>query len=202
MGRAATGELSSGVLDGASNVLLLGSPMDARTLETGLSLLSSPDPDRTRVLWVTLLNTPREVVDLWDGHCAARPDRFRIVLVGDGLSVADTVSDPTVGVHTLTDPADLTMLGVRVLDALSAVEDDGMDVRLRFDSLTPLSQYVSRQGLAQFLHVLTTRLADAGVRSHFHLDPMAHDSQLVHALGSVFDRQVRVGDDGVSSSPR
>jgi hypothetical protein len=178
--------------------------MDSRTLETGFSLLAGDDPERTRVLWITLLNTPREVVDIWDEHAPTRPDRLRVVLVGDGLSVTDTVSDPHVGVDTVEDPADLTTLGVRVLNALSALDadDDSVDVRLRFDSLTPLSQYVSQQGLCQFLHVLTTRLADAGVRSHFHLDPMAHGSQTVHALGAIFDTQVRVEDDGVSLTQR
>jgi hypothetical protein len=203
-GRERGDGLPSDVFDGARNVLLMGSPMDPETLETGFSLLVGDDPERTRVLWITLLNTPREVVDIWDDHVPTRPDGLRVVLVGDGLSVADTVLNPRVGVDTVEDPADLTTLGVRVLNALSAVEadDDSVDVCLRFDSLTPLSQYVSQQGLCQFLHVLTTRLADAGVRSHFHLDPMAHDSQTVHALGAIFDTQVRVEDDGVSLTQR
>lgn len=178
--------------------------MDSRTLETGLSLLTANDPERTRVVWVTLLNTQREVVDIWDDHCQVRPDELRVVLVGDGLSITDTVSDPHVGVHTVPEPADLTTLGVRVLNALSAVEtdDEDTDLCLRFDSLTPLSQYVSQQGLAQFLHVLTTRLGSAGVRSHFHLDPMAHESQTVATLGSIFDTQVHVEQDGVSVTRR
>jgi hypothetical protein len=203
-GRERNAALPSDVFTGPANVLLLGSPMDARTLETGFSLLAGNDPKRTRVLWITLLNTPREVVDIWDDHCPTRPDRLQVVLVGEGLSVADTVPSSHVGVHTVDDPADLTTLGVRVLNALSAIEadDEDVDVCLRFDSLTPLSQYVSRQGLGQFLHVLTTRLADAGVRSHFHLDPMAHDSQTVHALGSIFDTQVRVEDEEVSLTRR
>jgi hypothetical protein len=178
--------------------------MDPRTLETGFSLLVGEDPERTRVLWITLLNTTREVVDIWDDHCSTRPDRLQVVLVGEGLSVADTVPSPHVGVHTVDDPADLTTLGVRVLNALSAIEtdDETVDVYLRFDSLTPLSQYVSRRGLGQFLHVLTTRLADTGVRSHFHIDPMAHDSQTIHTLGSIFDTQIRVEDDEITLTHR
>lgn len=182
----------------------MGSPMDPKTLETGLSLLAGDDVERTRVLWVTLLNTSREVVDIWDDHFPARPERLRVVPVGDGLAVTNAVSEPHVGVHAAEDPADLTTVGVRVLNALSALEadDEAVDVCLRFDSLTPLSQYVSQQALCRFLHVLTTRLADAGVRSHFHLDPMAHDSQTVHALGAIFDTQVRVEEDGVSLTQR
>lgn len=178
--------------------------MDSRTLETGLSLLTANAPEKTRVLWVTLLNTPREVVNIWDDHCPVRPDELRVVLVGDGLSVTDTVSDQHVGVHTVSEPADLTTLGVRVLNALSAIEvdDEDVDLCLRFDSLTPLSQYVSQQGLVQFLHALTTRLGNAGVRSHFHLDPMAHDSQTVATLASIFDTQVRVEEDGISVTHR
>jgi hypothetical protein len=202
-----TGEIDapSGVFETPANILLLGSPMDAQTFEVGLSHLTASDSERTRVVWVTLLNTPREVVDLWDSHCQRRPDQFQVVLVGSELSVSDGVFDPALDVRTVSEPGDLTTLGVRVLNALSAVEGDeneNVDLCLRFDSLTPLAQYVSQRGLVQFLHVLTTRLSNAGVRAHFHLDPMAHDSQLVHTLSSIFDAQIRVEGDEVSLTYR
>lgn len=176
--------------------------MDPRTLETGLALVAGDRPADARVLWITLLNTSGEVLDIWDAHFGERPDQFRIVLVGDGLADTDAVATPTVATDAIGDPIDLTTLGVRVVDVLSTWATDDVEVRLRFDSLTPLLQYVSPRALAQFLHVLTNKLAFAGVTAHFHLDPMAHDSRTVHALAAVCDARVEVDGDGVSVSHR
>jgi hypothetical protein len=175
--------------------------MDPQTLETGLALAGGDRPADTRVLWITLLNTSAEVLDIWDAHLEERPDRFRIVLVGDGLANTDAVT-PAVETDAIDDPTDLTTLGVRVVDVLSTWAPDDVEVRLRFDSLTPLLQYVSPRALAQFLHVLTNKLAFADVTAHFHLDPMAHDSRTVHALAAVCDARIEVDGDGVSVSRR
>lgn len=185
----------------ASNALLLGSPMDRQTLETGLALVAGDDPAHTRVVWVTMLNSSSEVVDIWDSHVSTRPAHFRILLLGDGLADTDPVAAPEVTTESLVDPTDLTTLGVRLMEATSQTE--GVDtVRLRFDSLTPLLQYVSRRSLAQFMHVLSNKLATAGVTAHFHLDPMAHDDQTVRALTSICDARIRVDTDGVSVTRR
>ncbi|WP_380681786.1 DUF7504 family protein [Salinigranum sp. GCM10025319] len=194
--------LPSVELGEASNVLLLGSPMDERTLETGLSLAAGERPAGARVVWVTMLNSSREVLDIWDGHVRARPEQFRIVLVGDGLADAGVVTDAGVETEGLDDPTDLVTLGIRLLETVSTWADEDGEVRLRFDSLTPLLQYVEPRALAQFLHVLTNRLDLAGVTAHYHLDPMAHDSQTVHALASICDAQVTVDGDGVSVDHR
>lgn len=190
--------LPSLTLGDASNVLLLGSPMDPQTLETGLVLAAGDRPADTRVLWITLLNTSAEVLDIWDAHFGERPDRFRILLVGDGLADTDAAATVAVETDAIADPTDLTTLGVRVVDVLSTWATDDVEVRLRFDSLTPLLQYVSPRALAQFLHVLTNKLAFANVTAHFHLDPMAHDSRTVHALAAVCDARIDVDADGVS----
>jgi hypothetical protein len=189
-------------LGGASNALLLGSPMDPRTLETGLSLAAGDHPADRRVVWVTMLNTSAEVLDIWDSHVPARPERLRILMLGDGLSDTDVVADPTVETDSLADPTDLTTLGVRLLETVSVWTDDGVEIHLRFDSLTPLLQYAAHRSVAQFLHVLTNKLAAAGATAHFHLDPMAHDSQTVHALAAICDARVDVTGDGVSVSHR
>jgi hypothetical protein len=194
--------LSSDTLGDASSVLLLGSPMDSKTLKTGVSLAAGDRPAETRVVWVTLLNSSREVLDIWDAHCSVRPDRLRIVLVGDGLADIDAVDDSGVETTSLAEPTDLTTLGVQLTETVSAWTDDDVEVRLRFDSLTPLLQYVSARTLARFLHVLTNKLATAGATAHFHLDPMAHDSQTVYTLASICHARVEVDGDGVSVTHR
>jgi hypothetical protein len=185
----------------ASTVLVLGSPMDSLTLEVGLSLATRHGVADTRVVWVTMLNTADEVVDIWDDSLP-RPDRLRVVLVGEGLSSTNTFADQALEVDTVGDPGDLTTLGIRLLDAFSAWEDDDVAIHLRLDSLTPLLQYVAPRSLAQFLHILTGRLAAADATAHFHLDPMAHDSRTVHALSSICDAQVTVDGDGLSVTGR
>lgn len=195
-------DLPSVSVGDASTVLVLGSPMDPQTLEAGLSIATRRGVADTRILWVTMLNTADEVVDLWDDHLPVRPDRFRIVLVGDGLSGVNSLTDSAVETDSVAEPSDLTTLGVRLMDALSAWTQDDDTIHLRIDSLTPLLQYVGPRTLAQFLHTLTSRLTATGVTAHFHLDPMAHDSRTVHALGSICDAQVHVESDGFSVTTR
>jgi hypothetical protein len=186
----------------ASTVLLLGSPLDSKTLDAGLSLAARGSLADTRVLWVTLLNTADEVVDLWDGHVPTRPERFRIILVGEGLSGPSSLADPAVETDSVANPGDLTTLGVRLMEVLSVWSQDDVRIHLRFDSLTPILQYVGPRTLVQFLHTLTSRLSAGGVTAQFHLDPMAHDSRTVHALGSICDAQVHVEGDSVSVTTR
>jgi KaiC/GvpD/RAD55 family RecA-like ATPase len=197
-----TDVLPSDVFEDASNVLLLGSPMDDRTLRTGVSLAAGDRPAEARVVWVTMLNSSHEILDIWDNHCSVRPGRLRIVLVGDGLADIDAVDDPDVETESLPDPTDLTTLGIKLTETVSAWTDDDVEIRLRFDSLTPLLQYVSARALARFLHVLTNKLAMADVTAHYHLDPMAHDSQTVYTLASICHARVEVDGDGVSVTHR
>ena len=186
----------------ASNVLVLGSPMDSLTLEAGLSLLAGERPAEARVIWVTMLNTADDVVELWDEYFPTRPERLRVVLVGGGLTGNISFADPSFNTARIQDPSDLTTLGVRILETLSVWGREDGPIALRLDSLTPLLQYVDPRVLGQFLHTLTSRLSDAGVTAHFHIDPMAHDSRTIHALGSICDAQVHVDGGEVAVTVR
>jgi hypothetical protein len=98
--------------------------------------------------------------------------------------------------ETVSNPGDLTGIGITVSEVLQQWSASDEPIVSCFRSLTSLLQYADLQTAYKFLHVLTGRFETAGVRSHFHLDPGAHDDQTVNTLTSLFDAVVRVGDDG------
>lgn len=53
-------------------------------------------------------------------------------------------------------------------------------------------QYVDLESTYQFLHATIGRLEAAGARSHFHLDPAAHDERVVAAVTSLVDARIRM----------
>lgn len=156
-------------------------------------------------LTVTLNDTVDGVVDDWERHAGGRPAELAVVSVGEttrsaaAASGGDGIVDLTDGIKTaaVSDASDLTGLGIRISQCLSAWEDD-VDQRIVvcFDSLTSLLQFADIKRVFRFLHVLTSRIRKAGARAHFHVDPVAHDEQTLATLRSLFDATYEQDDDG------
>jgi len=183
-----------------SSILLLSPPMQSATDETCLDLLAQDDPERENVLWVTFTRSPDSCIQDWQGHVGDHPANLRFISVGDTLRSA-TGTATTTGtsanavIETLSNPGDLTGLGIQISEVLQQWQDnDNMTVAC-FHSLTSLLQYADVQTVYKFLHVLTGRFNTAGVTAHFHLDPGAHDDQTINTLKSLFDA-VAEFDDG------
>jgi hypothetical protein len=49
-----------------------------------------------------------------------------------------------------------------------------------------------------FLDAVTTAVADADAKAHYHLDPMAHDSETIWTLEELFDASIGGPDDDVA----
>jgi 2C-methyl-D-erythritol 2,4-cyclodiphosphate synthase len=96
-------------------------------------------------------------------------------------------SDGTViSTTTVSEPGDLTGIGIKMNKALSAWEDDDARTHVCFDSLTTLLQYVDTRRAFQYLHVTTKRVESAGAIAHYHIDPEAHDEQTLATIESLF----------------
>lgn len=187
-------------LDGESSILLLSPSMRSETDDVCLDLLSQESPQRENVLWVTFTRSPDGCVQDWLGHVGERPANLRFVSVGETVRsaassspVQETPADAVI--ETLSNPGDLTGLGIKISEVLQQWQNDGNRTVACFHSLTALLQYADVQTVYKFLHVLTGRFATAGVTAHFHLDPAAHDDQTINTLKSLFDA-VAEFDDG------
>ena len=184
--------------DGAENVLVLAGSMDGSAEYCATRLDSPPGTGSPSALFVSLDDSPDRRLDavLRDG--AARPPDVGVVCCDGTRSAAaagSTGSDsagpsPTPGpwVTTVGSPGDLTGLGVRIEEALSAWADDPGSVELCFHSLTTLCQYVDVRTVFRFCHAVIHHLAAVGASSHFHLDPGAVDERTVATLSALFDR--------------
>ncbi|WP_458207495.1 DUF7504 family protein [Haladaptatus sp. NG-SE-30] len=190
----------SAELGDASSVLVLASSRSAATDETCIELLTQAPPEQENVLWVTFTRSPDTCLQDWLSHAGERPANLRFVSVGETVrSMAAT--SPAQGTTTeavidaVSNPGDLTGLGIKVSEALQQWYGNGNQTVVCFHSLTSLLQYSDVQTIYKFLHVLTGRFATARVTAHFHLDPGAHDAQTINTLKTLFDAVVELDGD-------
>lgn len=110
-------------------------------------------------------------------------------------SVATTIGGTTVYTTTVSDPGNLTAIGLAVERCLSTrAAADRVDVC--FDSLTTLLYYVEIRQPFRFLHALLPTIHDGGGVAHFHVDPAAHDGRARAVVRSLFDAAFEDDDDG------
>lgn len=140
------------------------------------------------VVFVTYTRTPAECIDQW-ASTGEEADRIGIISVGDsGHSVTDTDAE----LWTMSSPTDLTGIGIQLGEILSEWEGP---VRICFDSVTSLLQYVEFETAYEFLHTVTGQTHAADGYAHFHVDPEAHDEQTLAALTSLMDARLTRQED-------
>jgi hypothetical protein len=176
-----------------ANLLLLGPSMD-NDGDAVLRLLESTSGNPA-LLTVSLLRSPAESLAEWETEWRTPPSE--IATIGcNNMAAAHIDREPEVSFRstTVADPGDLTGLGIRIGECLEAWGHQPAVVS--FDSVTTMLQYADTKRVFQFLHVLTSRLKNAGVMSVFYMDPEAHDAQTVSTIRSLFQGiYERNGDD-------
>jgi hypothetical protein len=166
--------------------------MSSETDEACVDMLAGAPETEENVLWVTFTRSPDACIQDWLAHAGGRPANLRFISVGETVrSVATSApmqETPTDAViDTLSNPGDLTGLGIKISEVLQQWHGNGNRTVACFHSLTALLQYSDVQTVYKFLHVLTGRFTTADVTAHFHLDPDAHDSQTINTLKTLFD---------------
>lgn len=191
-------------LDRASNVLLLVPSMEWAGDEGCAHLMEHGDLGETAGLCVTLNGSPDNRLDALRAHLGGdMPSKLGVVSVGDTTrSTAATGGGPVtfpdrgLTIETISSPADLTGVGIKVTNFLSGWADEEEQISVCFYTLTTLLQYVDLQDVFRFLHVLTGRLKAVDAIAHFHMDPTAHDERSINTLKSLFDGVVELDDTG------
>lgn len=189
-------------LSDASNVLLLAPSIGDAGDEGCRHLLDLGSGAEADVLCVTLTDSPdnrRALLEMDREQTGV--DKTGFVAVGDTTrSVAtETAGDiglPATGVsiETISSPADMTGIGMKVSTFLNDWAADGNRVVVCFHSLTTLLQYVDLRDAFRFLHLLTGRLKAVDATAHYHMDPAAHDEREVNTLKSLFDAVVEADE--------
>lgn len=181
-------------LVGASSVLVLADDADLDGADSPYAdVIRAATGDHGTVILVTFDQPPdqrAESIREITGH----PDDMRIVAVGDSARSAAARGGATVGpMVTVEHPDDLTELGIRLGQTLDEVEHVD-DLVVCFHSLTALLDHTPVERAFRFLHVLTSRLNNAGATSFFHLAPGAHDPSDVATVQPLFDGILRNED--------
>ena len=180
------------------NILLLGSPLDDPTTDAHRALLAGQTPGDQRVLCITYRDSPGTVVTRWQNHTDVTPAKWGIIVMGDQAQSAETGSAPPSGaqagprVEAVTDPGDLTALGITLSQYLERWTGDEHPFAVCVDSVTALLQYVDEQIAFRFMHMATTRFRAANAVGHFHLDSDAHSDRTIAEFKSIVDTVVDV----------
>ena len=183
---------------GDATTVLLGAPsMSSGADGMCVDLLTQAAPDDVSVLWISFTQPADACLERWRAVHDADPADFGVIVVGE--TVGGGTDRDSQAVQTISNASDLTGIGIKVGEFITG--RDG-PIAVCFDSLTALLQYVDLETAYEFLHALTGQLYAAGAVSHFHIDPNAHDQQTVDTLLSLFDAEVRLGEDGPSVRTR
>lgn len=182
------------VLEGASDVLLLGPMRGTLDDDACTSLLRTLPVAGRNVLCVSLTQSADERFGLLRDGLESGPGRVCVVSGADRYSSETTTGsggETTLSVSVVRDPSDLPRLGMTISRAVDDWTDD--DAIACFHSLTALLQYAEPKRVFRFVHLLQNRL-DA--TTHYHMDAEAHDRQTVATLRPLFDAVVEYDADG------
>lgn len=187
-----------GVLESASNVLVLEDGSSSTLERVHETLLGGLSDEPTDVLAVTF-SRPEPWLDAWADRLPTDDANLGLVQ----LTETGGWEGQRGSAHVRSvDPNDLTGLGMAVRDFFDGVGSSPRPPVVCFDSLTGLSEYHEVRTLFRFLRVITQQVQTEGATAHFHVDPVAHDPQSLARLKPPFDAHVEVGagEEGVSVS--
>lgn len=185
---------------GEHNLLLVAPPADEREFDCCVDLLTVAEPPSLNVWSLGISLPPDERLRHWEARRDDYPGDYRIVS-GQPLPQGQTEErsqeldyDPTTRITTLQDPKNLTRLGIELTESLTAWEGDGNRDVICFHSITTLLQQVPADRALRFLTQFATQARTFGAHAHYHVNPRAHDEQLLERLTELFDGVRRPGE--------
>ncbi|GKZ13399.1 hypothetical protein HAL_12800 [Haladaptatus sp. T7] len=139
-------------------------------------------------------------------HAGAHEDTKFIEQVTDTRSTAAVSNVGNRADTTVLRTQKLAPLGIEISGAIDEFEREcgplaPGELRVCFDSLTPLIEEHDPESVFRFLHVLIGRIMTVNGMGHFHL-PAEMDSTIVRTLLPVFDAAVEVRVNGSNAEQR
>jgi KaiC/GvpD/RAD55 family RecA-like ATPase len=194
-------------LDEGTNLLLSGPAMSGKR-RLLLELLARGVEDGDGSVLVTSRDPAEDVIEDYDEAVGSRESYLRVI-----DCVSSQSGNPTGGerVTYVSSPGDLTGMGIQFSEVARGAQSTGIDeLRVGFDSLSPLLMYVDIERLFRFLHVFTSQIQSQGWLGVFSVDPESHDDQTINTISQLFDgvvelrmndgtREVRIR--GITDSP-
>lgn len=189
------------LLGDAKNVLLLGPLLCPADYEVGATLTGGGDGDPFNLLLVTFSQSPDERLQVCRAYQKAVPAETRIVGVGSqtrsGSSGTIETRDGTVSVDVVSNPEDLTRVGIKIDQTLNRWDETDRRIVLCFHSLSALLQFVEdERRVFRFLSILRGRIQKSNGHAHYHMEDGAHEESLVALIRPLFDAVIRYDESG------
>lgn len=182
----------------ATNIGLWVSTMEIDAEEAVYEVLSESPPSKTNLLVISCRSGPDDWLAGWKTHIGIGPANLGFIHVGDiarstAVSSSDSTgtSSPPV-VTAISDPADLTGLGIQISKYLEQWAKTDNQTVIYIDSLTILIQFTELNRLYRFLHVLAGRIKSVGGHAFYRVDPNAHDSRTLSTIQSLLDDTIEL----------
>lgn len=166
-------------------------------------LLSSGPATTRNLIFVTTKKTPDDQMALWQAHVKPElPARIGFIDLlgfsrrGASESIQTAERDGCEIRIKTVQPGNLTKIGIILSNHLAQWAEEDDCVAVCFDSLTSLLQFVEVRTLYRFIHELTNQVRAVDGLAHYHLDPQAHEEQIVSKFMALFDGVVEPDGDG------
>ncbi|MFC4451472.1 DUF7504 family protein [Halorussus aquaticus] len=160
-------------------------------------------PVEKNLLVVSYRRSPDVWLRHWRTNVGELPPEVGFVHVGETTRSSATVSSETSSttrslpsadaapfVKTVSDPTDLTSVGVRASEYLETWDGNGRRTVVCFDSVTALLDTAALDRAFRFLHVFAGRIESVDGRCYYLLDPSPHDEQSLSAVRELADAVV------------
>ncbi|WP_436924347.1 DUF7504 family protein [Halosimplex amylolyticum] len=149
--------------------------------------------DRTSVLAILY----RGDVERWTAALRDRREQLSsAAIVGVGPVAENCGAVDSGGLRVVSDPTDLTGVGIAVTEWLQAQRPGERPV-VCLDSLSTVLQYADPERTFRFLHALTSQFRSAGARAFISVDPGAHDESTLATLRTLVDDELRETTDRI-----
>lgn len=182
------------------NALLLAPALDDDA-EDGVFGTLTESPSETNLLVVSYLDGPDEWLPDLRAYAETLPADVGFVRVGETTRSAATATANVApdsrfpAVNAVSDPADLTGLGILVSEYFERWAETDRRTVLYVDSVTALLQFVELDQAYRFLHVLGGRVRSVDGTAYYRLDPDAHESRTLAVLRNLMDSVVDLTPD-------
>ncbi|WP_251330938.1 DUF7504 family protein [Haloplanus pelagicus] len=193
-------------LDDASSVLLLTPSASDSDDNACVGMLTIGGPSQANVLSATIVEPPGERVALWQRAVGDQsPNRGAIVAACEGRKQAITEDDApdasdlltTLAVDILPENAEPIDLGMALARYLGAWEAEEEPTVLCLHTLTALLDRFDRDVVISMVSALNDLCDSVGATAHHHMDPSAHDDEIVATFRPLYDAVVEhVPEDG------
>lgn len=189
------GEGPAETFEAPGNVLLRAPSLSDATTEVCPTVGAH---EGQNLLLISLSGNPDRRLDAWQRQ-AGLPEKVAIlsadetrgaVEAGDGSTSTVGPGGTEISRTTISEPSDLTGIGIKMSKCLSAWEDDDVPTSICFDSVTTLLQFAGTRRAFRFLHVMTKRITSSDNLAHYHIDPGAHDAQTLATIESIFPEAI------------